>query len=213
MVPCEASGLAEYVVMHAVYRPAFGRVLTVVTGMICVVTAAVTAVSGGFRDFWQVVPWLALLAGGCWATFWRPRVEVSDGGVRIVNVTRTIDLPWPAIEGVETRWALTLVTAYGRFTAWAAPSAGRAPARRAARVDLRVLGRSIGTKNDHDPDSSPGAAVDAAGIVRARWEQLRAAGHLDNPVLERDSAPVRWHVETIAIGAVLVLLAVIGAVA
>jgi len=182
-------------------------------GVICVVTAAITAEGGGFRDFWQLAPWLALLAGGCWAAFWRPQVEVSDGGVRIVNVTRTIDMPWPAITGVETRWALTLVTAYGKFTAWAAPSAGRGPARRAARSDLRVLGRSLGTrKHDGDPESSPGAAVDAAGLVRERWEQLRAAGHLDNPVLERESAPVHWHLETFAIGAILVVLGIISAV-
>ena len=195
--------------MPAVYRPAFGRVLTVVIGAICAVTAAITAVDGGARDFAELVPWLALLAGGCWAALWRPRVEVSDGGVRIVNVTRTIDLPWPAIEGVETRWALTLVTAYGKFTAWAAPAAGRGPARRAARSDVRVLGRSLGTGGERDLSLSPGAAADAAGIVRDRWERLRAAGHLDNPVLERDRARVRWHVETLAGGALLVLLGLI----
>jgi hypothetical protein len=65
---------------------------------------------------------------------------------------------------------------------------------------------------DGDRQSSGGAA-DAARLVRERWEQLKAAGHLDNPVLERESVPVRWHVETLAIGAVLIVLGVIGAVA
>ena len=196
--------------MDAVYRPAFGRVLTVVVVAICAVTASVMA-TGGFRDFRQSLPWLALVAGACWATFWRPRVEVSDGGVRIVNVSRTIDVPWPAINGIETRWALTLVTAYGRFSAWAAPTAGRAEARRATRADVTVLGRPLGRVPDSDRQLTSGAA-DAARLVRERWEQLKAAGHLDNPVLERDSVPVRWHVETLAIGAVLIGLGVIGAI-
>ena len=52
------------------------------------------------------------------------RSIVDDGGVRLVNVARTIDLPWPSIVAVDTKWALTLVTAYGRFTGWAAPAPG-----------------------------------------------------------------------------------------
>ena len=58
-----------------------------------------------------MLPWALLVGGACWATFWRPRVEVSDAGVRVVNVTRTIDIPWPALRDVDTKWALTLDTA------------------------------------------------------------------------------------------------------
>ncbi len=199
--------------MHVVFRPTFGRVLTVVVAAMCVITAGVMAVEANWRDLWAVLPWLALLAGSCWAAFWRPRVEVSDGGVRLVNVTRTVDVPWPAITSIDTRWALTLGTAYGRFAAWAAPTAGRAPARRAARPDLRIMGRTLGATVDRDPSAlSEGAAADAAALVRGHWERLRAAGHLDNPVLEHATAPVRWHVETFAAGAVLIVLGVIGAI-
>jgi hypothetical protein len=196
--------------MQAVFRSTFGRVLTIAIGAICGVTAIAIAVEGNLADFLGFLPWLVLLAGGCWATFWRPRVEVSDGGVRLVNVTRTVDIPWPAITGIETRWALTLLTRYGRFTAWAAPAPGRGPVRRATRVDPELLGRSVGAAADAPAVVTVGPADQAAEIVRDRWQQLRAAGHLDNPVLEHERVPVRWHVGTMAAGVALVGLGVVG---
>jgi PH (Pleckstrin Homology) domain-containing protein len=197
-------------VSTVVYRSNFGQVLTVVVGALCGVTAVVTAVGGGFGDLLRFGPWLALVAGACWTMFWRPRVEVSDGGVRLVNVTRTIDVPWPAITALEIRWALTLHTDYGRFTAWAAPASGRGPVRKAARVEFALPSRAASRRPDPVATNVAGAAGDAAELVIDRWEQLRAAGHLDNPVLEHAHVPVRWHVGTIAAGAALVALGLLG---
>jgi hypothetical protein len=201
--------------MHAVFRSTFGRGLTVAIGVICGITAIAIAVGGNLADFLGFFPWLGLLAGGCWAAFWRPRVEVTDGGVRIVNVTRTIDVPWPAISGIETRWALTLVTAYGKFTAWAAPAPGRAAMRKATRVDPnQLLGRAAGAHaSGATPEVAIGAAGEAAEIVREHWERLRAAGHLDSPVLEHERVPVRRHLGTLAAGVVLAALGVVGLMA
>jgi hypothetical protein len=196
--------------MTAVYRPAFGRALTVGIAVACAVVAVLTAIGGGIDDLLQFGPWLALVAGACWATFWRPCVEVSDGGVRLVNVLRTIDIPWPAITGVETRWALALHTAYGTFTAWAAPSSGRGPTRRAMRQLAAQRRTPSSSGDDRPPEIAAGPAVEAAEIVSARWEQLRAAGHLDAPVLEHERVPVRWHLGTIAAGVALVGLGVLG---
>jgi hypothetical protein len=197
--------------MSAVFRPMFGRVLTLVVAGFCAVAALLTVADGNVGEVARVLPWLALVAGGAWAAFWHPRVEVSDGGVRIVNVTRTIDVPWPAIQNVETKWALKLVTAYGAFTAWAAPAGGRGPARRASRVENNLLRRARITENLAAPTSLDGAAGDAAEIVRAHWATLRQAGHLDHPVLEHSKVPVRWHVEILFVGAMLIVLGVIGA--
>jgi hypothetical protein len=196
-----------------VYRSGFGRMLTAVVGALCGVTAVVTAVGGGVGDLLRFGPWLALVAGACWAMFWRPRVEVSDGGVRLVNVTRTIDVPWPAITALEIRWALTLHTEYGRFTAWAAPASGRGPVRKAARVELALPGRAARGRPDPAATNVAGAAGEAAEFVISRWEQLRAAGHLDNPVLEHAHVPVRWHVWSAVIGLVLVASGVAGLIA
>ena len=58
---------------------------------------------------------------------------------------------------------------------------------------------------------APGELADtpsgsAAALVRQRWEELRAAGHLDDPRLERERAPVRWHVGTLLIAMALVAI-------
>ncbi|MDQ3468574.1 MAG: PH domain-containing protein [Actinomycetota bacterium] len=197
--------------MREELRPWYGRVLTIGVGVIC---AGVT-LSLGARDGWSeaglAAPWTALLALACWATFWRPRVAVTDAGVQLVNVSRTIDIPWPALRALDTKWALTLDTAYGRFTAWSAPAPG-------ARGAVRSLaaGRDPGRRTPA-PHVRPGDLVDtpsgsAAAMVRQRWEQLRAAGHLDDPRLERDRAQVTWHVGTALAAVALVVTGVVVAI-
>ncbi len=123
---------------------------------------------------------LALFGLLGWAAFWQPYVEVSDGGVTIANTLRTIEIPWPAIESVEGRYGLRLGTAYGPVTAWAAPApAGRERAR-----------------------GQQGRTADA---VTQRLEELREAGHLDDPRLERPEPQVTWHQPLLVAIAVLVV--------
>lgn len=127
---------------------------------------------------------LALFGLLGWAAFWRARVEVSDGGVRVVDTLRTREVPWPAVEGVEGRYGLQLRTAYGTVRAWAAPSpTGRERAR--------------------------GQQGPAAVLVERRLQALRAAGHLDAARLEREVLPSRWHRGTLAGVVVLALASVL----
>ena len=164
----------------------------------CVFSLVVVTARSGPTATLLTLPWVALFMTCCWAIFWRPSVEVSDAGVRMVNVTRTIDIPWPAVVAVETRYALTLDTAYGRFSAWAAPAPGAGPALRTA---MRNRPRRDTGTNDSDEtvtsttigelEGTPSG--DAAMIVRRRWERLKDAGHLDDPRIEFDDAPIRWH--------------------
>jgi len=108
----------------------------------------------------------SLVAIGAWITYWRPEVEVSDGGVRIVNPWRTIHVPWPALDDVDRRWSLAVSTVDGRrFSAFAAPAPG-------------ITERG-----------SSGVSGRAAEEVGARREALRKAGYLDEVRLE--GAPVR----------------------
>lgn len=188
------------------FRPAFGRGLTVAIGAASIAALIFLAATSGLADAALTLPWLCLAVTCCWAIFWRPNVGVSDAGVRLVNVTRTIEIPWPALVDVQTRYALTLVTAYGRFAAWAAPAPG---AGTALRVSMRA--RSSRRADDEVTTSSIGelagtASGDAASIVQRRWERLRDAGHLDDPKLEFDAAPVHWHWR---IGATIAALTVI----
>ena len=191
--------------MIEVVRPWYGRLLTIVIALICASMVVIAVLQGGWADGAKMLPWALLVGGACWATFWRPCVEVSDAGVRVVNVTRTIRIPWPALRDVGTKWALTLDTAWGRYTAWSAPAPGARGALRTL-VDRRrqPLATQPGTMAPGDlPDSPSGTA---ASVVRDRWDALRRAGHLDDPRLEHDRAPVRWHVGTF-VGAVVLLAA------
>ena len=198
--------------MREVFSPTFGRVLTIGVGASCTLALVVLAVNdpaGALR----ALPWLALVAGGCWALFWRPHVLVEDSGVRLVNPFRTIVLAWPSIHAIDTRFALTLITAYGRFTCWAAPAPGARETLRVARAEAKHLPASTGfagTVRPGDIPSTPSGS--AALVIRRHWEALRDAGYLENPRLEHDAAPVTWHWGTIAAGAVLAVLAAIALV-
>ncbi len=200
--------------VHDVYRPPLARSMAV--GVIVVIAIAVVwlAADAGVRETVQLAPWLLLVALAAWAVFWRPCIEVSQGGVRLVNVTRTIDVPWPALQYVDTKWALRLGTAYGRYTAWAAP----APS---ARTVIRtVADRPMAERPDGAPlgaaDIRPSSAKadtpsgDAALMIHRRWEQLRNDGFLDDPRLEHPRPPVRWHVEIGAAAAGLLAVGVAG---
>ncbi len=183
--------------MNEEFRPGFGRGLTVFVAATAVVSVVVVSVTAGLSAVLLTLPWLALLVATCWAFFWRPSVSVSDAGVRFVNVTRTIDIPWPAIHEVDTRFALTLHTAYGRFAAWAAPAPGAGTALRSSMRNRRESARDAADPSVIQTSSMgdlPGTASgDAAMIVRRRWERLRDGGFLDDPRLEFDRVPVRWH--------------------
>ena len=189
------------------YRPTGGRVLAVAVWVVCAVGAIALAVSLGPGVLVGSGAWLLLPAVAVWAVFYRPGVAVDDAGVELINVLRTVRLPWPSIQRVDTRWSLTLHTAYGRYSAWAAP----APGRHAARREQRRVGRADATDGPGVslgdlPDSDSGTAAE---LIRRRWEALRAAGHLDDPRLEFDRAPTHWHLGTILAVAGLVLWALL----
>lgn len=199
---------------RAVFRPTFGRVLAAAIVVLCAAGLLMALVNDGPTALWQVGPWLVLVGGTVWAAYWRPEVSVDDGGVHLVNVLRTIDLPWPAIQRVDTKWALTLVTAYGKYTAWAAPApGGMATARAASKGTLRGLPESTyGPGNSIRPGDVPTSPSGAAAAeVRRRWEELRDAGRLDAPVLEFERPPVRWHWPVIAAAPVVILIGVLSA--
>ena len=70
---------------------------------------------GADPALWSVVVLLLV-----WAVLLRPSVRLSEHGVTLRNVLRDVHLTWPAIDLVEARWALTLVTEAGdAYSAWA----------------------------------------------------------------------------------------------
>lgn len=150
------------------FRPRFGIGLTAAIGLIVAVIAVVTLVQEGPGVLLSTWPWLALFAGGCWAIFYNPQVAVDGTGVRLVNVWHTIEVPWQALIGLDTKWALTLVTAERRYRAWAAPAPGRS-AMRGDHPDTHRL-REAAVGGEIRPGDMPNTdSGEAAALVRKHW--------------------------------------------
>jgi hypothetical protein len=183
-----------------VFCSMYGRVLTIATAVIAVLA---TAVQVG-QDLGAA---LATLAVGAtvtclvWMLFWRPRVEVSDGGIEVRNVVRSVHVPWPAYVGVRTQWSLEVDYAGGKVTAWAAPRSS------SSGQWLRNWRR-----RPTDPGSTrvggASAEVVAAAIVE-RHEALTAAGYLSSPRTDAPEARSTWNVVELAALGSLAAVAVI----
>lgn len=184
------------------------------TGAAWVVIAGLVAGEGLQHGLGAAVRAMPYAAAACvlgWVLGWQPRVDVREDGVLLVNPWRTITVPWEALVQVTTRYALTLVTPHGRYSAWAAPAPGRHSVFLAGDNDLRGLPR--GTFDAHRavglgdlPSSGSGGA---AALVRARWERLVETEALETGVADTTPVTVRWHTTTIA---VVVGLLIAGAV-
>ena len=187
------------------YRPLWGRILAV--GVLVVSVSGTVAFIGNadWTGLAYSVWFFALFAFAAWAMYWRPVLIVEPHGVRVVNVFSTVDVAWPAIERVDTRFALTLHTPAGRVGVWTAPAPGL---RRAVAVrgdDLRHLSESTyGAERTVRPgDSLDTPSGQASYLIRTRWEDLRDRGLLDRGA-EPGSVRTTWHVATITVMSVLV---------
>lgn len=191
------------------FQPGSARPATIVAGVLAVGAIGLMAV----QDLDSALHYGPVFAVGAvlvWAFYGRPAVIVSDGGIELRNVLRTIELPWPAIQNIDTKYALTLYTAYGIYSAWAAPAPSRTAAASATRTAMRSQPEGAFALGGLRPGDLPGTASgDVAGYVRRRWQALRDAGHLDDPRLERSKPRVRWHLWQAACVAALTALAVV----
>lgn len=188
------------------YQPGSARSLTIGVAAVAAVALLVTALDDAGAAL-RYLPVFSVVPVAVWAFYGRPAVVISDGGVELRNVLRTVELPWPAIQRIETKYALTLETAYGPFTAWAAPVPSRTAAAHATRSTMQHQPESAYAAGGLRPGDLAGTASgDAAGYIRRRWEALRDAGHLDDPRLERQRPVVRWH-----LGPMLLVLGLVAA--
>lgn len=165
-----------------------------------------TAVTAGPAALAGAAP-LLLIAFLGWQLFWMPSVVVHDGGVTLENPFRSVLVPWAALVQVDTRFALTLVTAGKSYTSWAAPAPGIWGGRNARPGDLRGLpatsygpGKSVRPGDLKSTDSGQ-----AALLVRARWEDLAESGQL--AVGDAATTAVQVTYRWVAAGAVVLLLA------
>jgi hypothetical protein len=188
-------------------RPRFGRILTVIVWAILVAFITGFVIQLDLLQLVRYVPVILLMGYLVWLLMWSPSVTIAPSGVTVRNLVRSFAISWPAIQRIDTRFALTLFTRSHKVTAWSAPAPGRFSNYRASRVDLTDLPEStyaVGAIRPGDiPQSDSGLA---ALYVRRYWEQLRDAGYLDSGVVEGKGVVVTWlHRETIALIATLVV--------
>jgi len=131
--------------------------------------------------------------------------------VIIRNPLSTWTVPWPAIQRIDTKWALTLFTERGRIEAWAAPASGRYTVFTLGPDDTKVseTARVAGAIRPGDTLSSESGA--AANHIRRHWEQLRDDGLLDGGV-EPGTLRRTPNTRTIVLLAVLLVASILGLV-
>jgi hypothetical protein len=194
-------------------RPLFSRIVAaiVVVFAIAALVSFVMAYDGA--TLLRTIAAPALAGYAAWLVLWQPAVHISDSGVRLENVFRTIHLPWPSIQRIDTKWSLTLYTTFGRFAAWAAPAPGRHSQLSVDPADTRNLPDSSYVGGALRPGDVPRTASgDAATIIRMRWEHLRDAGYLEDARPETERPPVRIHWVRAGILVALVALTVLSAI-
>jgi hypothetical protein len=195
---------------EVLYRPVFGRVLAVVTVVVCAFGAVALVWSdpaAALRYVWPIL----LVAVVAWALFWRPSLLVQEHGVTVENVLRTYFVPWPSIVSIDTRYSLTLHTAERRVPVWAAPSPGRHRTLGLAPKDFDgVSGSAQGEVGGLRPaDAITVPTGNLAQLIRGRWEQLRDAGAFASGV-DPEAATATWHWATIVVVAALAAATTIG---
>jgi hypothetical protein len=191
-------------------RSRFLQVLTVV------VWAILAAFIGGFivqsdgLQLLRYVPVILFMGYLVWLVLWSPSVTIAPSGVTVRNLVRSFTLSWPAIQRIDTRFALTLFTHELKITAWSAPAPGRFAAYRAARSDLTRLPESTYAAGAVRPGDIPSSDSGLAALyVRRYWEQLRDAGYLESGVVEGTGVVTTWlRRETIAVVALAVVAVV-----
>ena len=180
----------------------YGRWLTVAAGAAGVVAVASIAATDGLTAALRALPVTALVVLLLWAAFWRPEVEVSDGGVTVRNVWRTAVIPWPTYRDAEVRFSLRIETTDGAVEAWAPPRSSSSTRWLTRRGPMTAPLPS-------DDERVDGTAEDALRAIVDRHAALTRAGHLERAEAAVTSGNVRvvrtWHAPLL--GATLVLLA------
>ena len=191
------------------FRPLFGRVLAVVVGVVVALGLAGFIAAGEYAALARYAWAPLLIVVGAFAAFWFPSIAVAEHEVTVRNVFSTVHVPWPAIERVDTKWALTLYLPGGKkVAAWASPAPNRYAAQVGPSKDARLAAKDQGGAiRPGDLLETPSGAV--AFVIRSHWDDLRESGAFDSGV-EPGSVRRDWHWATIIVMSALTVATVLG---
>lgn len=155
-----------------IYRTFFARAIAWSGLVVCAFALVFFVWLGGPRELVRSGGVAVAFAVLAWALFEFPCVTVSDGGITVRNITRTIHVPWTAYLGAETVWQLRIRTTEGDVDSWAIPAPTRAvagipttPAPIEPGTDVRSIWRGVN-------------ANVLEVVIRERHEALTAQGWL-----------------------------------
>lgn len=186
------------------YRARTSLVLAVVLVAVAVVGVVSVGVAGGIGRLPDALPLLAV-AYAAWLLFWFPKVEVDAEAVTLVNPFRTVSVGWNALIHVDTKYALTLLTPHGRYSAWAAPAPGVVSSLRDARTSTKAEEREGGNWKSIRPGDQIGSDSGAvAHVIRTRWQAMADRGQINVDETQANRPVVRFHF--VHVGLLLVLV-------
>lgn len=153
-----------------IFRPTSSRYLALAIWAILAVGIGAAVFGKQPAQSFRLIAPLGLIALVAWLFLWRPCLEVTDGGLQIINPLRTVHIPWPAFGDVHVHGTVIITTTVNQsFSVYAAP---------------------IRNKR-----SQQGVAADALTEISARRDQLTEAGYLTN--VRPDGAPVTQTTATV----------------
>ncbi len=108
-----------------------------------------------------------------YAVIQRPRLEIADEGVRIINPISTTYLDWSEVIDIETKFVLTFQTCTKSIGSWAALAPSRYHHRNIFPSEIRgILDENHGSIRASDsPRTDSGAA---AFLARQRWQAYKS---------------------------------------
>lgn len=184
----------------------FGKGITVVVAAVCAIGIGSTVITAPDETL-RVVPWLLLLGVGCWALYWNPAVIIGEQAVQFRNIVRTVEIPYAAITGVDTRFALTVNALGKRYSAWGAPAASRWSVTRARREDVEHLPETTYVEGGIRPgDLLRSDSGQAAYLIRERQLAVHESAADSPPVVVRWQRAVTVTLATLLALALLVAL-------
>jgi hypothetical protein len=145
-----------------------------IVGLVCGLALLVPAVLVP-PPSWTLISSIVLAFVLLWLFVVRPSAVIHAEGVRLVNPMRVVDVTWPAIEEVRSRWALELYSGGRKFTAWAVPSDPGRPryGRQALSIGANRVRGTAAPEVDPRPRRPKIEAQTVAAEIEARREEDR----------------------------------------
>lgn len=184
---------------------------------VCALLAFLFALrAGGFEL--ESFQWLAAVALVIWALMIRPSLVLSSDGVGLRNMVRDVDISWPVIDLVESRWNIKIFDIEGHsWGSWAITA--QRPSGRGMRSGISGAGGLFPARmSARAPDQTetrlrnpPASAAAVAETIReAQEDYARALRQGAMPPLEARVAvrPAWPSVAALGVAALLVVVAI-----